>query len=352
MALFRMKPHYRKRGGTLSYYGTVSGYQSNVNTTGTLQIGVSLDNYAIFQTVSSRSPHYLTIYDNQLTFLHGNYPPYGRLGSSGAAAHSNNKNYVLFGGYQNNSSFYKNVYVLYSSLTTGSSLELQSAKAYAAAASCDNLVLFAGGCDADGTKSSVDVFTGMVRSNPVTISARQYIGATVVNNTYFLFAGGISGSSRYSKVDAINKSMTKLSVDALADASYNNCAGHIGKYALITGGLAYSYSSGDIPTREINVYDSSLTKLNSLIRQRAIYHPGIVSISDFIIIAGGSTSSSSADVVSTVDVYNTSLTSIAADSLSAAMGNCYGASVGNYAIFCGSGINGTSLRTADVYQVT
>ena len=113
MALFRMKPHYRKRGGTLSYYGTVPGYQSNRDTNGALQIGVSLDNYAIFQTSSGYSPHNLALYDNQLTFLSSNSAPYGYTGSAGAAAHSNNKNYVLFGGAYVSNSYLKWVFVLY-----------------------------------------------------------------------------------------------------------------------------------------------------------------------------------------------------------------------------------------------
>lgn len=370
MALFKVKPWYKKRNITPSYYGSIRGIGvlegggSDVMSRGTLQIGVSLDTYAVFQTSSSSTPHYIALYDASLTYQTFN-ALFGYFSGDGAAATHYTQpsnvviNYMLVAG-NSNSSAEKRVYLLNSSLSQSQLTSLTNGRGNIAAAACNGLVLFAGGSNNNGSLSDVDVYTYTTRGQSKSIQYSRYnMAASVVDNTYFIFAGGEINISNYKKyVDAFNMSLTRTNTNLPQEVT-RLCAGNIGRYSIFTGGYNRGYDLKTYPINSIYVFDSSLT-LSTKCRSVATYRPAIISIGNYVLIGGGTTGENCNQTPSKImEMLDTSLVSTLTDPLNNYSTNCAGASIGNYAIInstsptatSGSGSNASFNQAAEVYQL-
>ena len=150
MALFRVKPWYKKKGGgVLSYYGTA--------------------------TSLSAARHYL--------------------------AATSIGNYALFGGGSSDGGLSNTVDAYDTSLTRTNPTSLSVARHYLAATSIGNYALFGGG-SSNGRLSQVDAYdTSLTRTNPTSLSTpRSYLAATSISN-YALFGGGYSDGGYSNTVD-------------------------------------------------------------------------------------------------------------------------------------------------------
>lgn len=105
-------------------------------------------------------------------------------------------------------------------------------------------------------------------------AAKTGLAATSVGD-YALFGGGAnhSGSTDasatyYSSVDAYNSSLTKSSAPAMSYAATGLAAAKAGSHALFGGGTRYANGAFCVTT--VNVYDASLTKLANLSLSHAV----------------------------------------------------------------------------------
>ena len=179
-------------------------------------------------------------------------------------------------------------------------------------------------------------------------AARSSMGAANVGN-YVLLAGGYTGSSSSSTVDAYNSSLTRTTATNLSVARHYLVGCSIGDYALFAGGYAYTgSSSGSSSSSTVDAYNSSLTKTTVTNLSVARNDLAGCSIGDHALFAGGGTGGSA--TLSSVDAYNSSLTRTTATNLSVARYCLAGGSIGNYALFAGGHTGSSSSSTVDAYN--
>jgi hypothetical protein len=189
--------------------------------------------------------------------------------------------------------------------------------------------LFAGGSTGPTVNSSVDAYnTSLVRSNPTSLSSpRLRMGVSNVGN-FILFGGG---NSYVSTVEAYNTSLTKSSVTSLSSGRDGPQGTKNNNYALFCGG-----DTNTAPTYlsvVVDAYNSSLTRsipaslLQPVGDSGGINTPG----GNYALLAGGRRQSGSAP---TVHAYDNSLTLTITTNIP---GRYYLTSsiVGNYSLFAG-----------------
>ena len=183
------------------------------------------------------------------------------------------------------------------------------------------------------------------------LSANQInLSATAVGN-YALFAGGgVASSNLSSVVNTYNKSLTRNTATALSTARHSMAATSVGNYALFGGG----YTGSCVST--VDVYDTSLTHTNpsSALRNVAM-NLAATTVGGYALFGGGAGTSGGTFRV-TVTAYNSSLTRSSPTDLTLARYAFYATTVGNYAIF-GPGNSGTATQsesaiTFDAYNAS
>ena len=183
---------------------------------------------------------------------------------------------------------------------------------------------------------------------------REYLSATTVgaaelSRSIALFAGGAASTSTAGNgtdvVDGYDSEYTKTYISGLHSkrCSIGSCATPNHKYAVFAGGgLLYGKSS---PAVDIYDYNGSRSTGTSLSVNS--YDVKGTTVGEYILFAGGKTSgnSSSYSALSTINVYNNSLTRTTITSLSVRRYAHAATKAGNYALFAG-GYTGTSYDTA------
>lgn len=215
-------------------------------------------------------------------------------------------------------------------------------KNYVATTLGDN-ALFAGGeSDGYGILSSIERWDrSLTHTNTLSLSQRRYEFSATTVGDYALFAGGPGDNT----VDAFNKNFTRSNPANLNSKRSGGAATTVGNYAIFGGGLHYTSSGyGDGFTSEVDAYNSSLTKMNSVASLGIARHSlAATTVGGYAIFYGGmerneyeeddwatyDTSSGG------LDIYNSSLTKLL--SIDSGYDRCELAAtaVGGYALFGG-----------------
>ena len=189
-------------------------------------------------------------------------------------------------------------------------------------------------------------------------AARYDMRAATVGN-YALFAGGFTSKSLFgygvsSSVDAYNTSLTKSTVTELSCERCGHAAASVGGYALFAGGAQEYKINGfyDSLVGSVDAYNASLTRSAAHVFGKTAAIGG-AAVGNYALFAGGTTDAQidSNNVISSVLVYDPSLTFTTAPWLSVARADVKGASVGNYALFAG-GNAGSFCTTVDAYNAS
>lgn len=259
--------------------------------------------------------------------------------------------YAFFGGgtiasdASINTSYSNRVDSYNAALTRSSLSNLGTARRHAEAAATQGYALFAGGNNTN-VLAVVDAYNdeGSKTTSPTSLStARQgQRGASFAG--YALFAGGQTTAAGVSGVIATidaYEGLTKITnPQGLSVARTGPASAIAGNYCLFTGGTTGS------PSKVVDVYDTSLTRLTPLSLSIARQNHSGTSLSDFAIFAGGIDNN-------TTDVFDKTLVRSSPENLSSNRWLFASASVGRYAVFSGGVVNssGACSSTADVYTI-
>lgn len=334
MALFRMKPQYRKRGG-VKYKGTTALGKARQYLAAT-----SVGNYAIFCDGNKPSSIcYLESYDASLILRMTQLAKVPR--EQGAAAAVGD--YALFGGGTNADDYQRssNVYITNSSLTTFPLQTLTTNVTLLAATTVGNYAIFGGGF----SNSSSSIYT--VFDNELTKVTQGWfpinagsLAATTVGN-YALFGGGYWSSTVNSSVCVYDNSLTRSIINRSIFRSAGKAA-TVGDYALFVGGELHSV---------IDVFDKSLIRstLTKPSNTTNWYDLAAASLKNYALFGGGIESNTAKDYMFS---YDNSLIKGVQTELSSARSRLAAASVGNYILF-GGGLDAQNNNSdiVDVYQV-
>ncbi len=187
--------------------------------------------------------------------------------------------------------------------------------------------------------------------------ARRSLAATHVGN-YAIFAGGqVLGDTTYGSyitvndVEAYSNTLVKTTRTSLPSTSSDLAASSVGNYAIFAGG-SYTDATSTKTINNVSAYNVSLVRTipsASLTESRC--YLAAATIGNYAIFAGGS--SESVRYLGTADVYNSSLSKIAASDLSQGRHQHTAATVGNYAIFAGGWkSNSEKTDTVESYSNT
>lgn len=332
-------------GGELSYYGQATALSS---ARGHLA-GATTGNYMVFAggfQYTTSTTGTVDAYNKSLT----RSTPTTITSRADLAATSVGE-YALFGGGDtNNSSSMTNKMEAYNgSLTKSTPSSLTSSVEYLAATTVGNYAIFAGGSAYSGypvKKDTVDAYDSSLTkvSSVNKLSTATYALAATTIGDYALFGGGWSTSS----VAAYNKSLTKTVPTSLSKARAQLTAATVGKYAIFAGG--YTDDSGGSDT--VDIYDDSLTLISSTTLSAYKYKHCGVSLGDYALFGGGiDPNTSSANGSSRIiEIFDASLTRKVIE-IDSSIGEYPGvASLGNYALFAG-GFNSSGRSRVDVFQI-
>jgi len=225
-----------------------------------------------------------------------------------------------------------------------------------AATSSGNLVLFGGG--ANGTLyttsttfyNQVDIYNTSDGSwGTATLSqARAYFAATSVANLVLFGGGHCQGSTCFSNVvDIYNESTNNWANATLSVAREGLAATSTKNLAFFGGGYNDTFSN------VVDVYNVS-SGMWSTLSPLNVSRGGLTAVSfqDLIIFAGGSTSVECNTASNVVDVYN--VTNSSHWTLSLSENSCHLASAALWSLIMigGGGENGTFYQNVDVYDIT
>lgn len=289
-------------------------------------------------------------------------------------AAASNANYALFGGGKTGSKGSNAVDAYNSTLTRSKPNVLNNAREELAAASAGNYVLFAGGCTyyyyGESTKalfSTVDAYNqSLTKSTPTALSNARHLLSGASIGGYALFAGGYDyvnpsrtdpSITMFSKVDAYNASLTRISASSLGSGRSDMASTTIGNYALFAGGVYLTRSDASALKyyrNYVDAYNTSLTRTNATTLSVGRRGLAAAVAGDYALIAGGQQSEASTDVVATVDAYNKSLTRSTPTALSLKRMWMGAASLAGSAIFgggsIGSPIDDWCKAVVDIYD--
>ena len=182
---------------------------------------------------------------------------------------------------------------------------------------------------------------------------RVWMAGTSVGS-YAMFAGGQNDSSCFDTVEAYNASRTKIAAAALRGPRAGLAAASNGSYAFFAGGKEAPKSDGN---RTVDAYNSSLTRTAAASLPNGIsLKLGGTRVGSYAVFAGGQPLYDDDMRLAYVTAYDSALTCTAAPELARERSLVKGVTLGNYALFAGgdsgnifSG-NGGSLSTVDVYD--
>ena len=345
MALFRMKPWYRKRVKVLSYYGTAS----NLTYVGPYTAATTVGNYALFagglNSSGSNLSNYLDYYNKSLV------KGYRYLVSSFRdAAATTVGNYALFAGGQTTGSGQHNTYLIAcnESLTITNTTNYDLSYTDMAATTIGNYGLFAGGSNFNQSSSSSyygkhcsSVDTSLTVSNLAYLSRKRpsNAAATTVGD-YAIFAGGVDSSEETTnkkKFDIYDNLLTKINnYSLLTNAGFHEVATTIGNYGLFAG-------SGDV---KIGIMNNSLTYSEQSYTNHYYDCGGATTLDKYAIFAcGGEANNTSALVI------DDTLTSIVLENVVQNRNYISATTVGNYALFAGGSKWNSSTYKSDDYKI-
>lgn len=178
----------------------------------------------------------------------------------------------------------------------------------------------------------------------------ELAGGTI--GDYAIFAGGrpITGSAFYNNVDAYNSYLVKTLIESLSVARSQCGATSVGDYLVVGTGF---YQGGGQTTNTVDGYNSNLTKnvLTGFLESSKLY--GRASFPNkYAVFAGGMycTEPSSETILTTINVYDVSLTRSNPASLSVAR-SPGGSNLGNLVIFAGGiGVRYSFTDTVDFFD--
>ena len=246
-------------------------------------------------------------------------------------------------------------YPAYSSVSIiyyGHPVSLSSSKWGLAATTLNGHALFGGG------GSRVDAYNELlVRSSVSTLSyPKWWLGTTTVGG-YAIFGSGHEGSTDSTghyiyrpQVDVYNTSLTKVNASNFSVARVRYGAVTIGNYALFGGG-DYEIEDATVGTVYDNVdaYSSSLTKVNVTPLEWARSYFAATTVSNYALFGGGYNKQYR---TARVEVYNNTLTKLSTIYLSVARLDLSATSINDYALFAGGTMSGITYveNTVDAFD--
>ena len=170
---------------------------------------------------------------------------------------------------------------------------------------------------------------------------------------YLLFGGGYVSNSKSNNVIGYSSNLSQTSVPSLPKAGIGMKGGTLNnQYAVFAGGY------GDRALKAATAYDKNLTQYSTPDLKSYQNFPGVASVANYILFAGGSFLASSGNYYynDETSIYDDKLTLItSAQDLSGRRDGCAGVSVGNYAVFGGGryGDDSTDIdKSYDVYDTS
>ena len=315
--------------------------------------GVSIGGYALFAggyTGASGSYTYYssTVYVYNSSLVRSTISALKT--SAEALASASTQNYVLFGGgYNSGSTGYTTTYIdsvtcYNNSLVQVTVNGLLNARAYLAATTAGDYIIFAGGASNSGAYTLVDAYNiNLVRSNPTSLNtARGYLAGTSINN-YALFGGGVKDSTYYKVVEGYNSSLIRQdNIASLSEVVRYLAASSNQSYALFGGGERSSYGYA---VSYVNTYNTSLIKSSASSLQTERQYLQAICLNDYILFGGGYASSNN----TLIDGYSPTLVKFLVEDLSQGRQSPATAVAGKYALFVGNYSPTSSSSTPDIY---
>jgi hypothetical protein len=273
-------------------------------------------------------------------------------------------NYALFGGGGTGNGAGGEVTTVdpyNASLTRKAPISLGTARANLAATTVGDYALFGGGSIYNGAtygESSIEAYNSSLVGtilNTTTTLLRENCSipaATTVGN-YALFGGSRSSSSAY--ISAYDTSLTRTSSAQLSVSRWALAATTVGNYALFGGGNGSPNSSITLLST-VDAYNTSLTRTIPTTLITARHNLAAATVGNYALFGGGTTRTSGSGPLitlyggSTVDAYDTSLTSIIPTGLSVARMYLAATTVGNYAVFGGGCTESGSINSSTQYE--
>lgn len=350
MALFKVKPQFRRRSKTLSKYGLATALQLGRS----LLAATTLDgDYALFGGGTNlnwqASYAYVDAYDKSLV----KYTPENFSAGVYDNAATYVGNYALFGGGYNKDygQTISHMPVYDKSLTKISTRYLPNDCYRLTATHLKDYALFGSG--QNNTMNVVAIDASLTQHKNLATTWEQMKATSVGDYAFF---GG--GSNSNNPVFVISNTLTYTQCTPMTAGRMNySSAASVGDYALFAGGQRPTFP-GTAYYDSIEVYDKNLTKQTTIYLSSARSNMASISLEDYALFGGGYSSSNINNVYTItfhdeVDAYDKSLTLTIVPKLSEGKQEFTGASVGNYALFGGGHINNSPHMTdkVEVYQV-
>ena len=333
-------------GGELAYYGTVTPLKYARSGSVATKAGESYAVIANGQQILTNGTNYTQYVDAyNPSLVRSSASNSTGLGSSRSAASVGN--YALFAGGYMGGDYYNTVDAYSSSLTKSTPTSLPSQTAFMGSTSIGSYALFGGG---KMTKTVTTYNASLTRNSATSLSTGVNYPSGVRNKNYALIGGGASSSGATATVNAYNASMTKSNPTSLSVARREMQGATAGEYALFAGGVGSGLSN------VVDAYDGSLTRTTPAALSGLRLNHASASIGNFAVFAGGQATngvSSSTVLPTTVDVYDDSLTKNTTMTLGTGRYALVGASIGNFALFCGgdSSVYGTQYDIVEAFTV-
>ncbi|HEU5227781.1 MAG TPA: neuraminidase-like domain-containing protein, partial [Ktedonobacteraceae bacterium] len=228
---------------------------------------------------------------------------------------------------------------------------LSQARNDLAAASVNNLALFAGGYDSGGSgfSSTVDIYnaaSGQWSTSKLS-QARTTLTATAVGNLA-LFAGGEGTNFMASSlVDIYNATTGQWSTAQLSQARQKFAATSVSNLALFAGGLNNN-ASGNV-SDVVDIYNATSGQWSTAKLSQARTALTATSVGNLAFFAGGIPTNGASDVV---DIYNATTGQWSTAKLSQPRSQLAATSVGNLALFAGGVLPNGASDVVDIYNAT
>ena len=348
MALFKVKPQFRRRGKTLSKYGLATPlYVERFSLAATTLDG----DYALFGggTDLNNQTSMLNVdaYDKSLV----KYTPQNFSVGVYDNAATYVGNYALFGGGYSTGygQAISHMPVYDKSLTKISTRYLPNDCFRLTATHLKDYALFGSG--QSNTMRVVAVDASLTQHTNLATTWEQ-MKATSVGD-YAFFGGGYNSNN---PVFVISNTLTYTQCTPMTvERQAYSSAASVGDYALFAGGQRSTYP-GTTYYDSIEVYDKNLTKQTTIYLSYARSNMASISLEDYALFGGGYNSNEAMTVNryrNEVDAYDKSLTLTIVPKLSEGKQEFAGASVGNYALFGGGHLMDFPYRSdkVEVYQV-
>lgn len=364
MALFKVKPQFRRRGKTLSYYGLAPNLSNKVD----FFAATCLSNYALIaggQTSdnppSTSATKIVNVYDKSLTKT---TTELAGIRNNLSATHIGS--YALFVGGRNqgNMDGLRTVEAFDESLSRSFPGNITYGRWGIGATHIGNYALFAGGTSGENWYGNLSNFTevdawnnSLTHSSPSRLDTGRGVTAATYVGNYAIFGGGYvgggsdGGSGCVTDIDVYDTSLTKVSNVSRLAATVPYVATHVKDYAIFVGGNSWDQGS-------IEAFNSSLTKTVLYTASTLGYGTGATTVEGYALFGGGAPFNSEY-TQRTVYAFDNTLVKTYPDILSTNRMRIQATHVGKYALF-GGGINKTAGNntdpvlysdTVDVYQV-